>query len=298
MELYQLNSFVNIARLGSLTRAAENMHISLSALSNQIKLLEDELGVSLFIRKPRGMALSNEGEKLLPHAMMAVNSAYEVRRQALSLRGEIIGKLAIGLNTDPTFLRVAQLSKAMAGIIGNVEVNYVISETTKTATMLRNREMHLGFIYGTLEDEDIMTLPIHTATVQMVVPKVLLESLDGVSWEELAELPWIWGSNNCPFHVEMKRKLGKNFPPRNITVVSDESVVKELVRSGQGACILRKEDTKELIESGLVNHYSSIDFEIPLSIAVIDSRKKEPLIEAAITLIQGIFVDKPQMSVV
>ncbi len=63
MELYQLNSFVTIARLGSLSRAAENLHISLSALSNQIKLLEEELGLSLFIRKPRGMKLSNEGEK-------------------------------------------------------------------------------------------------------------------------------------------------------------------------------------------------------------------------------------------
>ncbi len=79
----------------------------------------------------------------------------------MNLRGgEIVGKLVVGLNTDPpTFLRVAQLSKAMSGQIGNVELNYIISETTKTASMLRNREMHLGFIYGTIADEDIMTIP-------------------------------------------------------------------------------------------------------------------------------------------
>ncbi len=65
--------------------------------------------------------------------MMAVNSAHEVRRQALNLRGEIVGKLVVGLNTDPTFLRVAQLSKAMSGQIGNVELNYIISETTKNS---------------------------------------------------------------------------------------------------------------------------------------------------------------------
>ncbi len=159
--------------------------------------------------------------------------------------------------------------------------------------MLRNREMHLGFIYGTIADEDIMTIPIHTAIIQMIVPKVLIDTLDGASWEELSELPWIWGSKHCPFHLEMKKRLGKDFPPKNIMVVTDETVTMELVKNGQGACILRKENTKELIDSGLVHHHSEIDFEIPLSIAFLANRRKEPLIEATVTLIQGVFVDKP-----
>jgi len=299
MELYQLNSFVTVARLGNLTRAAENLFISLSALSGQIKMLEDELGVKLFIRKPRGMELSQEGKTLLPHAVMAVDSAFEVRRQALSMRGEITGRLSIGLNTDPVFLRVAQLNQEIARVLHKTEVNYVTSQTTKTPEMLRSGEIDLGFIYGTIDDDDdVTTFPVHTAIVQMIVPKALMSSVEDATWEDLVEIPWLWGSSNCPFHIEMKRRLEKYIPPKNIIVVTDEFIVKELVKNGQGACILRKEDTKELLESGLVNHWNNSNFEIPVSVAVLSSRKDEPLIEAALTVARGLFVDKHQMATV
>jgi DNA-binding transcriptional LysR family regulator len=54
MEIYQLRAFLAVARHGHLTRAAEQMHISQSAVSKQIKALEDELGVVLFARTSSG----------------------------------------------------------------------------------------------------------------------------------------------------------------------------------------------------------------------------------------------------
>lgn len=292
MELYQLNSFVTVARLCNLTRAAENLNISLSALSSQIKQLEDELEVKLFKRKPRGMELTPQGHALLHPAIMAVDSAYEIRRQALSMHREIVGRLTVGLNTDPVFLRVAQLNKEIARVLHKADVNYITSQTTTTAEMLRSGEIDMGFIYGTLDDSDVTTFPVHTAIVQAVIPKALMESSENATWQELAELPWVWGSNDCPFNRELVRRVGKYVPPKKIIMVTDEVVVKELVKSGQGACILRTEDTEELLKSGLVGIWKGSRFEIPLSIAVLSCRLKEPLIDAALTVTRGIFVEK------
>lgn len=64
MELYQLKTFVAIAKEGSLTRAAERVFTSAPAVSAQLKALEDELGVKLFERTPRGMVPTQAGRSL------------------------------------------------------------------------------------------------------------------------------------------------------------------------------------------------------------------------------------------
>ena len=56
--------FLSVARLGSVTRAARDMHVSQPAVSLAIAKLEDELGVKLFVRTNRGIRLTNEGEIL------------------------------------------------------------------------------------------------------------------------------------------------------------------------------------------------------------------------------------------
>lgn len=76
MEFHQLTAFQTVARTGNLTRAAEALHLSQSALSTQIKNLEEELGVALFARQAKGMRLTRAGEMLLPHA----ESVLEKRR--------------------------------------------------------------------------------------------------------------------------------------------------------------------------------------------------------------------------
>jgi len=68
VSLLQLESFVVIAETGHVGRAAQRLHVSQPPLTRRLRALEDELGVALFARTPRGMTLRPEGERLLAHA--------------------------------------------------------------------------------------------------------------------------------------------------------------------------------------------------------------------------------------
>lgn len=87
MSLDQLRTVVAIADEGTMTAAAEKLHISQPPLSRQLKDLEDELGTRLFERRPRGMHLMPAGETFVAHArqiLAAIDAAVVAVRQPAS----------------------------------------------------------------------------------------------------------------------------------------------------------------------------------------------------------------------
>jgi len=73
MELYHLKTFITVAEEGHLTRVAQRLNTSQPAVSAHIKGLEEELGLMLFVRTPKGMRLTREGEELRDQAVRALS---------------------------------------------------------------------------------------------------------------------------------------------------------------------------------------------------------------------------------
>ncbi|MDQ2701668.1 MAG: LysR substrate-binding domain-containing protein [Pseudomonadota bacterium] len=86
--LHALLGFVAAARSGNLTRAAESQHLTVSALSHQIRALEERLGRRLFDRGPRGVRLTTDGERLLARVGPHLDALAEELRPFAPRRGE------------------------------------------------------------------------------------------------------------------------------------------------------------------------------------------------------------------
>jgi DNA-binding transcriptional LysR family regulator len=87
MSLVQLESFVAVAEEGCVGRAAQRLHVSQPPLSRRILALEDELGVPLFERTPRGMKLLPSGARLLAHAR-EILAQVELARRSVGPTGD------------------------------------------------------------------------------------------------------------------------------------------------------------------------------------------------------------------
>jgi LysR family glycine cleavage system transcriptional activator len=95
--LHVLPAFVAAARLGNLSRAAASLHVTVSALSHQMRGLEEQLRRKLFERRPRGLVLTDAGERLFN----AVAVHYDAITRALRVEGERADQM-LTLSAMPT----------------------------------------------------------------------------------------------------------------------------------------------------------------------------------------------------
>lgn len=97
VELQQLRYVLAVARTRNFTRAAGQCHVVQSALSQQIKVLEAELGTALFARTSRRVEITAAGERFLVHARAALEAVDRAAAEARATSGEVVGRLRLGL---------------------------------------------------------------------------------------------------------------------------------------------------------------------------------------------------------
>jgi DNA-binding transcriptional LysR family regulator len=127
LDLAALRSFVTVAEVGGVTRAAGYLNLTQSAVSMQIKRLEDSLGMQLFLRAARKLALSPEGEQLLSYGrrMLALNDEALSRFSVAACCGPI----RLGVPHDVVYPVIPGILRRMAQAYPMVQVNLVSSFT-------------------------------------------------------------------------------------------------------------------------------------------------------------------------
>ena len=168
IDLRLLRYFIAVAEEGHLTRAAERIGIQQPPLSQQIRLLEQELGVRLFNRLPRGMELTDSGHALLNDARALLaqldTSIAGVRRIA---QGEL-GRLALGF-TESAALHpfIAQVIRAFRAIAPEVALHVEESNTTELVEALRQKKLDVAFIRSPIGNAE--GLVIETMLVEKMI---------------------------------------------------------------------------------------------------------------------------------
>jgi DNA-binding transcriptional LysR family regulator len=141
LDLAALRSFVTVAEVGGVTRAARYLNLTQSAVSMQIKRLEDALGLQLFLRAARKLALSPEGEQLLSYGrrMLALNDEALSRFSIAACCGPI----RLGVPHDVVYPAIPGILRRMAQAYPMVQVNLVSSFTVMMKAAFARGEFDL-----------------------------------------------------------------------------------------------------------------------------------------------------------
>lgn len=187
MEIRQLKYFINVAETGSFSEASRRCFLSQSAISQQIKALEDELGTMLFIRNPHKVVLTESGEELLPFARTALKSFSECREHMSNLNGMLCGQLNVGMGHffEPY---VRQAAGIMMKNYPNLRLNMYYLPSTELNRMLVNHDLDLAFSINSAQNgENIDSEPVLTFRLKAVMRSTHpLAKKDKVSFDDLS----------------------------------------------------------------------------------------------------------------
>lgn len=301
MELYHLKTFVTVAEERHLTRAAARLFVSQPAISAHIKALEEELGLALFERTPKGMLPTAAGEALLERARCALAAVGEVGLHAQSLRGEVIGSVRIGLNTDAGFLRLVELQTLLKARHPRLEIEFLGGTTGANLPKLRSARLDASFVSGTLDDSLFDSQLLREEEMAIAAPVALREAIGAADVATLAQLPWIHSSPDRVQHAVMQSLFDPHglWPERSM-LANQKDAVLAMVAAGVGLAITRRQDIERAAEAGTIYAVALPLTPTPtvsLRFACIRQRAQEPVLRAVRAAVASVWAAVPAQSV-
>jgi DNA-binding transcriptional LysR family regulator len=283
-DLKQLRVFVLIAQHGTMTRAAEAMHLSQSALSLQLKSLQDVVGAPLFKRTSRGMELSSAGKELLPYAQAVLTAATEFDTAVSKQSQRVAGALKLGTILDPDFLRLGELLALMLQRYPLIQTDLSHGMSGWVLAQIEAGALDMGFYLGRPADARLHTTVLTPFTYRVVAPREWKDKVATADWQQLAKLPWIW----TPHESVHNRLLTAQFATLGVTpkiaaTVDVEPSMLDLVKAGVGLSLVRESIAKQENRARRIA-LTPVSVASELTLVCLASHRHEPMIAAAFEL--------------
>jgi len=167
--LAQVEGFLEVARRGNVSRAAEAMFLTQPTLTARLHALEKELGEPLFARTRRGMRLTDAGRAFLPYAERAIRAVRDGRQALADARSMSAGRLVLGAAPAVSTYVLPALLQRFAASYPRVEVAVRTGHSEDVLQMLLREEVQLAMVRA-LRHRDIESIPLYDEELVLVVP--------------------------------------------------------------------------------------------------------------------------------
>ena len=253
MELWQLRTFRAVAENLNFTKAAEQLFLTQSAVSHQIKALEEEFGVPLFIRGKRGVILTDAGKTALRYAVKILDEAEAMRELVAGREKAVAGRVRVAAATQALVYLFAPLFEDFMDAFESVELVFRTTVSTEqTVEDILNGKADVGFASLAVYSPNLEIAELFQDELVLVVGvKHRLARKEGISIKQLERERWILFERGSSIRRAtddfFKRK---KIEPATALESNDVYFIKIMIEHGLGVSLLPSWAVVEEIKRG------------------------------------------------
>lgn len=254
MQLAQIQGFMEVARLGNVSRAADALSITQPALTARLQALEQELGQPLFVRSARGVRLTDAGRAFLPYAEQAVSALASGISQLAELSRGGAGELVLAVAPQVSTYVLPHVLLRYAEAHPGVRLVVRTAHTEEIVELVLRQEVHAG-IGRLVRDPQIDYQPLYDDELVLVSrPGHPLAGREAVSREALGQAPLILFDRESSYYeltTALFREAGVR--PRGVIELDNIEAAKRMVAGGLGVALLPRTSVAEELAGGTLS---------------------------------------------
>lgn len=246
MNINHLRYFLAVCEYGSITKAAENIHMSQPSITSAIQYLEQIYGIKLFNRSNKKIALTAEGEQFLQYAQKLVNECDEFTKKSTDLAKNTDITLKVGM---PGVLGSFFLDKIVPGFQEqNPGINLEIYEIPTIDGIKKIQDSSLDFVIGITNKISYPNCSsariFSTELVLAVNNSNPLASRNHVNAKMIQDYPFVTISNGS-FHYKILKEIFTDYPIKIVLHSNQVSTIGYMVENDYAVTIIYKEIFKD-----------------------------------------------------
>lgn len=222
----------DLAKTRNITKSAQRLYTTQSALTKRVQKLEDELGTQLFFRTKKGLVMTPVLEEILPHLNTITNAVETIRSLCASGQGEIGGTLSLGISSNYARYRLPEVLEEYIAKYPKVEIHINSHRSPALYKSLQEGTISVAIIRG--------EYPWADGDIVLSEEPICLAVAKEREHTPLDQLPYIARETDAGYISDLSRWRNENGlrPAKSDLVISDVPAVVTLVERGMGWAVL------------------------------------------------------------
>jgi LysR family transcriptional regulator for metE and metH len=242
LEVRHLKLVETVAKEGGLTKAANRLHVTQSALSHQLRDIEDKLGTPLFLRLNKKMLLTQAGERLLSSAPAVLEELKRVEEDIHQIALQREGILRISTECYTCYHWLPPVLKPFSRAFPRVEVRIVAEATRRPLEALLDGRLDLAITSVSARNQKLMFKPLfRDEMVVIVCPDHPLASRPYVTARDFAsEHLLVYALPKEELSIYQKFLVPAGVSPKHVSRVELTEAIIEMVKAGLGIAVMAR----------------------------------------------------------